>query len=72
MNRVRSEGRTGDIQRLQAPRAVNANTDRARSLNPMIYPSWWGDEEAAAVTEQPQTRRRSKQGELAGVGKNTF
>jgi hypothetical protein len=34
----------------------NPNSDRAKSLNPVIYPSWWGDGES----------------EPRGVGKNTF
>jgi len=45
------------------PTMNTANTDRARSLNPMIYPSWWGDIETLKETEK---------GKSNGVGKNTF
>ena len=35
----------------------NLNSDRPRSLNPLIYPTWWGDDEATGSSEPPLDRK---------------
>jgi len=45
----------------------NLNSDRPKSLNPLIYPTWWGDDDAAGESE-PQVIRRTKEDQ----NKNTF
>ena len=46
---------------------TNTNTQRAKSLNPLIYPDWWGDggAEEQAQTEQPQIRNQAHRGHKA-------
>jgi hypothetical protein len=43
MNRGGSEQRSL-IQTRQTHSNQQLNSDRPRSLNPQIYPSWWGDD----------------------------
>ena len=62
VNRVNSEAR---VIRQKKPTVEQPNSDRPRSLNPLIYPTWWGDADEAAATEQPVNQKMK-------YAKNTF
>ena len=41
---------------------TSTNTQRARSLNPLVYPDWWGDgtaDQQQVATEQPKLRNQA-------------
>jgi len=52
--------RTRNAERQSRREQQQPETQRAKSLNPLIYPSWWGDDSFIAATDKPRGRKNGK------------